>query len=126
MSGNIEATIANLASEFVARILSALREASLGDLETTPQRTRATDAPVSGARKRIRRSPAELQALADKIVAVVKRHPKGIKAEELKRAMGVKPGNIGAKVFTKPLALALASKRITKRGHRRATTYHAK
>ena len=51
-------------------------------------------------------------------------HANGIRAEDLKRAMGVKPGNVGAKKFTKPLSFALAAKKITKREHRRATTYY--
>jgi len=102
--------------------LHALRSASLGDLTGAHGPVRAT----KGKGKRIRRSPEELQRLADHLVALVMKHPNGIRAEDLKRAFGVKPGNVGAKVFTKPLAFALESKRITKRGRRRMTTYHAR
>jgi hypothetical protein len=64
----------------------------------------------------VRRSPAQLQKLADQLVAVVKAHPRGINAEDIKTKMGIKHGNVGAKVFTKPLGVALASKKIRKSG----------
>jgi len=128
----LHATINALASEFAHDLLRALRDAPLKDIvaETSSghvQRRaarRVSDGTKSIAgHKRVRRSPETLKKLADQIVALVAKHPKGIRAEELKAAMGVKPGNVGAKVFTKPLSVALASKKIRKRGHRRATTY---
>ncbi len=120
MGTTLRTTIETLANEFAHRVLEAIREAPLEELE--PAAERRPTAPID--KKRVRRSPAQLQNAADQIVAIVKQHPKGIRAEDLKRAMGVKAGNRGAKVFTKPLSLALAAKRITMRGRRRATTYH--
>jgi len=131
----LHATLNALASQFAHDLLRALRAASLDDIiaETSTEHVKSArpqSTKVVGARakngKRIRRSPVQLQVLADHIVALVLKHPKGIRAEELKRAMGVAPGNVGAKVFTKPLAVALASKRISKRGNRRATIYAAR
>ena len=81
--------------------------------------------PKKSTHKRIRRSPLELQKLANLIVAIVKDHPTGVNAEDIKTRMGIKHGNVGAKVFTKPLAVALASKRIRKTGTRRGTRYFA-
>jgi hypothetical protein len=81
--------------------------------------------PNKSTHKRIRRSPLQLEKLANLIVAIVKDHPKGVNAEAIKTRMGIKHGNVGAKVFTKPLGVALASKRIRKTGTRRGTTYFA-
>jgi hypothetical protein len=120
MATPLRATIETLANEFALRVLEAIREAPLDELVSSEERR----PPQPSGKKRVRRSPAQIQEAADRIVAIVKRHPKGIRAEDLKRAMGVAAGNRGAKVFTKPLSLALAAKRITMRGRRRATTYH--
>ena len=130
----LHATINELASQISHDLVRALRGASLDDIiaETSRSHVRhQTRSPqAAGTRpkngKRTRRSADQLQQLANHIIALVLKHPKGIKAEELKRAMGVAPGNVGAKVFTKPLAVALASKKISKRGKRRATVYTAR
>ena len=113
-------TIDGLAFEFAHRVLRAVRDASLAEIASGRV---ALAKPKKG--KRVRRSPEELGRLADKIVSLVSRHPKGILAEKLKRAMGVPAGNVGAKAFTKPLSFALASKRIKKLGARRQTIYVA-
>ncbi|HEY1959330.1 MAG TPA: hypothetical protein VGH28_27145 [Polyangiaceae bacterium] len=112
-------TINALAEKFAHDLVRAMRGASLDEIvgETSAAHRRSS--------KRIRRSPEELQKLADKIVGLVAKHVDGIRAEELKRMMGVGPGNVGAKVFTKPLGIALASKKIRKKGARRATRYFA-
>ena len=116
----LQSTIEALTKDFATKLLHALRHASLDDLSQS-----RSPAKVKAKGKRIRRSPQELQRLADHLVAIVMKHPDGIRAEDLKRAFGVKAGNVGAKVFTKPLAFALASKKLAKRGQRRMTTYHA-
>jgi len=114
----LQSTIEALTKDFATKLLHALRHASLDDLSSAKSKPKAKG-------KRIRRSPQELQRLADHLVAIVMKHPDGIRAEDLKRAFGVKAGNVGAKVFTKPLAFALESKKLAKRGQRRMTTYHA-
>ena len=128
----LHATINELASRFAHDLVRALRGASLDEIiaETsadhsrpTRKRTTAAVARTRSNGKRIRRSAEQLQVFADRIVALVLKHPKGIRAEELKRAMGVAPGNVGAKVFTHPLGVALRSGKIKKRGQRRATLY---
>jgi len=116
-------TIDGLAFEFAHRVLRAVRDASLEEIASGRVAPEPVEKPKKG--KRVRRSPEELGRLADKIVSLVSRHPKGILAEKLKRAMGVPAGNVGAKAFTKPLSFALASKRIKKLGARRQTIYVA-
>jgi hypothetical protein len=122
---SLQSTIDALAKDFAAKVIHALRRASLDDVSRAPRQAAGPSKPAA-AKKRIRRSPAELQRLADHLVAIVMKHPNGIRAEDLKRAFGVKPGNVGAKVFTRPLAVALQAKKIAKRGQRRKTTYHAR
>ena len=127
----LHATINELASNFAHDLLRALRGASLEEIisETSghgARLARGGGGPIpfrAKKGKRIRRSPEQLQKVAEQIVAIVKAHPKGINAEAIKAKMGIKSGNVGAKVFTKPLGVALASKKITKRGNRRSTMY---
>ena len=65
-----------------------------------------------------RRSEADLAKLADRIVALVKANAKGVNAETIKRTL-----KIERKELPRPLAVALGSKKITKRGKKRATMY---
>jgi hypothetical protein len=144
---DLKTVIAKLASNLAAEVVAAVRHMSLDELAgldrptvTRPirrrrGRPRKTDVvqaktwgdwgPRASKRPRVRRSPAHLQKLADRIVAIVKAHPNGINAEDIKTKMGIRHGNVGAKVFTKPLAVALASKEIRKSGIRRGTRYFA-
>ena len=73
----------------------------------------------------VRRSSEELHKLANEIVAIVKAHPKGIRTVDIKAKMGFDSGHARWKLFAKPLSLALASKKIRKRGERNSTTYFA-
>jgi hypothetical protein len=113
----LRSTIEELTRDFTGKVLHALRNASLDELSSQKPAPKP---------KRYRRSLQELHRLADHLAAIVRKHPNGIRAEDLKRAFGVKPGNVGAKVFTRPLAVALQTKKIAKRGQRRMTTYHAR
>jgi len=66
----------------------------------------------------LRRSEADLAKLADRIVVLVKANAKGVNAETIKRTL-----KIERKELARPLAMALGSKKITKRGKKRATMY---
>lgn len=68
-----------------------------------------------------RRSPEDLAKVVDQIVAVLDKHPDGLRAEEIREAIGV-----SAKELPRPLGDALDGKRITKKGQKRATTYFAR
>ena len=132
---DMKTVIAKLASNLADEVVAAVRCMSLAELaglRAVPRhrgsgrpRPKHMAAKARRAHKRYRRSPAQLKKVADQIVAVVKAHPKGINAEAIKTKMGIKLGNVRAKVFSKPLAVALASKEITKKGKRRATMYFA-
>jgi hypothetical protein len=58
--------------------------------------------------------------LVDRIVAVLKSCKTGLRAEQIRAALEINP-----KDLPRPIAAALQSKRIRKRGQKRATTYFA-
>jgi hypothetical protein len=123
-------TINALANEFAHNLLKALRGASLDEIiaetgTTHGKRRRRAAAFVatSGQPRRKdgrlpRRTEADLARLADKIVALVASSKQGINAEGIKAAL-----KIERKELPRPLSMALGSKKITKRGKKRATTY---
>jgi hypothetical protein len=129
---NLDRAITDLATRFALDLLAALRSASLEDLAMqtgkAPRgrmtRAEARAAMSAGAsRPRHRRSPDEIEKLADRIVAIVRSHRNGISAEELKTILKLARGRKSQKIIAKPLAEALHSKRVKKTGTRRATRY---
>ena len=79
--------------------------------------TKAKPAAAHG-QKRIRRSPAELAATADKIATYVKANPNS-RAEQIKKALGIADNQ-----WQGPLGLLLDARRLLSRGEKRATTYN--
>jgi uncharacterized Zn finger protein len=65
-----------------------------------------------------RTAPAGVVPLIDRIVDLLKREKKGLRAEQIRAALGVVP-----KELSGAIAAALASKRVRKKGVKRATTY---
>lgn len=123
----LHATINALASEFAHAILRALRDASLDEIisETSSghhvrraSRPRGLVATSRRSGRLPRRTEADLKKLTGRIVALVASHKQGINAEGIKAAL-----KIERKELPRPLAMALASKKIAKRGKKRATKY---
>jgi hypothetical protein len=132
----LHATINSLASEFAHELLRALRNASLDEIiaETAHDHRSHATHPVAhakhaagggggGARrarggKRHRRSSADLTSVVEKIISTVKSHKNGINAEGIRAAL-----KLPRKELPRPIQLALATKKIKKKGERRATTY---
>lgn len=126
MSTQLHATIQKLSDDFASHIVQAIRAMSLEEIATLgggrrgPGRpTKAAAAPrhVSGGRLK-RRSTEDLGKTVDKIVAIVKASKKGINAEGIREAL-----KVPRKVLPRPMKMALASKKIRKKGHKRATMY---
>ena len=67
-----------------------------------------------------RRSAGDITAMIDSIVSALSKASGGLRAEQIRSALGVE-----AKELPRPLADALAAGRITKTGQKRATTYFA-
>lgn len=118
--------IAALAEEFASQVLAALRGASIGDVASLsgggaargPGRPPKTSG--AGRRGRRRRTSADLEALGNRIVDLVKRNPKGLRAEAIRDALGV-----ARKELPRAIAQLMANGALKKQGQRRATTYFA-
>jgi hypothetical protein len=126
-------SIQSLAETFAAGVLQAIRSASLEDIlaeGAAPKRGRGRPpgkrgpgrSPAASTSKRLaRRSANDIAAVTDSIVALVKKHAEGLRAEQIRSQLG-----IAKKEWIRPLEAALASKKLTKKGEKRATTYFAK
>jgi hypothetical protein len=123
----LQATINALAAEFANNILRALRNASLDELVSgtggTSHTKRARSARLVAAPRRSggrlhRRSEAQLEKVVEQIVSFVSHHANGVNAEAIKAHL-----KLQRKELPRPLGMALASKKIRKKGVKRATTY---
>ena len=65
-----------------------------------------------------RRSAEDIAHALDQIVAIVKAAPKGLRAEQIQAKLG-----IDKRELPRPVAEGLSSKRLIKKGKKRATTY---
>ena len=146
VSTHLRSTIEQLAQTFTAGILQAIRSASLEDLRVAAaassggsakarraqapsaapaskaSRAPAAPAAVTTAGGRLaRRSPGDIEQVVDSIVGLVKQHKAGLRAEQIRAQLKLDKKEIG-----RPIAAALAAKRLTKKGEKRATTYFAR
>ena len=151
----LRTSITELASHFAAGVLNAIRGASLEEILAETNRTgfgigagasavkrgpgrpkgsgasngaaaSGAAAEKSGAKKgrrgRLgRRSASDIGAVVERIVALLGQNPKGLRAEEIRAKLG-----LDAKELPRPIADALAAKKISKQGEKRATTYFAR
>jgi hypothetical protein len=129
---DLRSSIHSLAETFAAGVLQAIRSASLEDILAEspaakrgpgrPPSKRGPGRPPAPSSKRLaRRSAKDIAAVTDSIVALVKKHTNGLRAEQIRAELG-----IDKKEWMRPLEAALASKKLTKKGEKRATTYFAK
>jgi len=87
----------------------------------------AAAAPAKGgrrgaSRRRLaRRSPADITAVVDQIVALLTRRTEGLRSEDIRAEL-----NLAANEMPRPLAEGLKTKRIVKEGEKRATVYFVK
>jgi hypothetical protein len=128
---DLRSSIQSLAQTFAAGVLAAIRSSSLEDIlgETSgakrgpgrPPGKRGPGRPPGSSSKRLaRRSAKDIANVTSSIVALVKKHPKGLRAEQIRAEL-----KIAKKEWMRPLGLALGSKRLTKKGQKRATVYSA-
>jgi hypothetical protein len=138
---NIQTQIHVLARSFVDQVVEVLRGASLRDLvshegassgggrpvRSTASSTSSAPAAVPAAKaarpneRLARRSADEIQATLDKIVALLKKHKDGLRAEEIRSNL-----DMLAKEMPRILKEGLSTKKLTSKGQKRATTYFAK
>jgi hypothetical protein len=126
-----------LAANFAQQVLTAIQGSSLEELVGSGGRsvengrsarivTAAAASPSvrKAGRKpgRLpRRSADEIAALLNKIILLVKTHKEGMRAEEIRSALGME-----AKEMPRILKEGISKKKLTTKGQKRATTYFAK
>jgi len=119
----LQSKIQDLASAFANGVLAAVRSSSFEELASAHGRTAsaADKAPKRAAGGRLaRRSEEDIAGVVDRIIALLKGEPEGMRAEQIRGELGLE-----AKELPRPLADALASRQIKKSGNKRATTYFA-
>jgi hypothetical protein len=134
----LQSQLHELAHSFAAEVLGAIRRASLEELASSngpglvgharssrafraaatraPKATKA--APSNG--RLPRRSAEDIQAGLGKILTLLKSHKAGLRAEQIRSTLGMKP-----KEMPRILKEGLATKKLTSKGQKRATTYFA-
>ncbi len=80
----------------------------------------APSKPRPGPTGRVRRSPDQLNKDMNAIVALVAKHPTGLRSEQIKQKLG-----LATKDVPRPIAAALEQKLLKKKGEKRSTTYYA-
>jgi len=140
MTASLRDTIQELAASFAAGVLGAIRGSSLeeilaeasGGVRRGPGRPpknsfglaavpggRGARRSGRGSKGRLgRRSAGALERVVDRIVELLSKSSKGLRAEQIRAKLG-----LSAKELPRPIAMALAAKRIRKVGQKRATTY---
>jgi hypothetical protein len=130
--------LSDLTSSFSARVLDAIRGASLEELLSDSagraHRGSARSAlaslpvapPAAGASRRrsgrlSRRSAGDIARAIDRIAGLLKDNPKGLRAEEIRQRLGLQ-----AKELPRPIKEGLEAGRFAKAGQKRATTYFAR
>ncbi len=135
MSTSLRQRLDELANSFTTGVLLAIRGASIEDLLAESGGSRSAsravallasggDTRVAGRRRtgRLpRRSAADIGEVIDRIVALVKTNPKGMRAEAIRQKLDMQ-----AKEMPRPLKEAVEAGRLSKSGQKRATTYFVK
>jgi len=129
MSTSLRSTLNALAEQFTNGVLAAIREASLDQLHAESGGRRAGGGeggqphPLRRRSRRLpRRSQEEIEATLAKVVAAVKAtRGKGLRAEEIRKQLG-----LDVREVPRVLRQGLATKKLKAKGNKRATTYFAR
>jgi hypothetical protein len=141
MPSSLRTNLRSLADSFAGAVLDAIRSASLEELladaggsRPGPGRPRGSSASASSASstasaprkarrasgRLARRSPEQIAKALEGVVALVKKHKGGLRAEQIRAELGMQ-----AKEMPRVLAEGLSKKKLKRRGRKRATTYTA-
>jgi hypothetical protein len=137
---SLKSSLESLAASFASSVLTAIRGASLEELmadsgggaprgpgrprgtstaKTAPTAARAS-APARKSGRLPRRSPEEIARAVDLVAKLVKTHKDGLRAEQIKKMLGMDRREV-----PKILREGLAKKKLKSKGQKRATTYFA-
>jgi uncharacterized protein YejL (UPF0352 family) len=121
-----------IANSFANAVLEAVRGASVEELLGNNTNHRPVDrsngstksparaAPSRSSGRLARRSTEDIAALLDKIMALVKKHKGGLRAEQIRIELKMQ-----SKEMPRVLKEGLSTKRLKTKGQKRATTYFA-
>jgi hypothetical protein len=131
---SLQTSLNHLASAFASAILDAIRGASLEELlgETSggarrgPGRPTAASLPqtngeparVASSGRLKRRSLEDIAKALDEVVALVKKHKSGLRAEQIRAQL-----KMDRKEMPRVLQEGLSTKKLKSKGQKRATTY---
>jgi hypothetical protein len=133
MPSSLRQQLSELASSFASDVLDAIRSASIDDLlaETSagappvhattrrPGRAERPAGRATGKPGRIpRRSAKDIAGLIDRIAVLLRQSPKGLRAEDIRKKLGVR-----ANELPRPLKEGVQAGRLSKSGRKRATVY---
>jgi hypothetical protein len=130
----LRTAIGDLASTFVAGVLDSIRGVSLDSLLAEagvgagrgPGRPNAApndstaSARVTRSGRLKRRSPEEIAKALDEVIALVKKHKSGLRAEQIRAQL-----KMDRKEMPRVLQEGLSTKKLKSKGQKRATTYTA-
>lgn len=130
--------LSTLAATFADSVLAVIRGASIEELvgeshaaprpagrpparraQSLPKGARVT-APQAKSGRLPRRSPADIAKALATVVALVKKHPKGLRSEQIRAELRMRPNEM-----PRILSEGLAKKALKSKGQKRATTYTA-
>jgi hypothetical protein len=133
----LKSRLDSLASSFATEVVRAIQGASLEEIlgevggakrgPGRPRRSPVTEsAPARAPKVRTggrlsRRSPEDIKATLDKVHALVKSAKSGLRAEQIRKAL-----KLDVREIPRVLKEGLASKKLTSKGQKRATTYFAR
>ncbi len=135
----LKSTIDSLAAEFANKLVTAIKGASLQEIISVavgsaparrgrPPALAKVEAPKAASKARkgkggrlARRSPEALAKTKAEIIALLAKHPKGLRAEEIRGKLG-----LAKQELPRPISDALVEKLIARKGEKRATTYFKK
>jgi hypothetical protein len=124
---SLRTAIAKLAEGFADQLVDTLRSMSLDallEIERGAPRGRPAAAPSRRPGRPARggrRGAAGAEETIDRIVELLRTRREGMRAEQIRAELGLSKADI-----TRPIAMALESGQLSKKGQRRATTYFAK
>jgi hypothetical protein len=131
---SLRTAIGDLASTFVAGVIDSIRGARLDDLvaeagvgvrrgpgrpNVAPEGSTASTCVTRSGRLK-RRSPEEIAKALDEVVALVKKHKSGLRAEQMRAQLKME-----SKEMPRVLQEGLSTKKLKSKGQKRATTYFA-